>query len=256
MPRWIRFKSKEGVGTGVVEGDDVRIASGSMYDRPTFDGRTVKLASLKLLAPCEPTKIIGMWRNFYALEGAVNLPTPTQPLYFLKGTNSLCNPLDEIAPPAGYDGTVVFEGEIAIVIGKRAKRVSEAEAGNYIFGYTCVNDVTALDLLRVDETFSHWTRAKSFDTFCPLGPSIATDLDLNSAQIQVYVDGNKRQDYPVADMIIPPARLVSLISHDMTLFPGDVIAAGTSIGVGRLKPGKKVTVQIEGVGELTNTYGS
>jgi 2-keto-4-pentenoate hydratase/2-oxohepta-3-ene-1,7-dioic acid hydratase in catechol pathway len=140
------------------------------------------------------------------------------------------------------------------VIGKRCTGVDEAHAGEYIFGYTCVNDVTAFDLINADPSFAQWTRAKSFDTFGVFGPVIATGLDPDTLTIRAILDGDERQNYPASDMIMKPARLVSAISRDMTLMPGDVIACGTSIGAGKMKPGSTIEVAIDGIGTLTNRF--
>jgi 2-keto-4-pentenoate hydratase/2-oxohepta-3-ene-1,7-dioic acid hydratase in catechol pathway len=149
---------------------------------------------------------------------------------------------------------VIFEGELGIVIGKRCRAVSEADAANCIFGYTCVNDVTASEILNKDPGFAQWTRAKSFDTFGVFGPVIATGLDPSSLVVKTILNDQERQNYPVADVIFAPAALVSLISRDMTLEAGDVIACGTSIGVGSMKPGSTVSIVIEGIGTLTNRF--
>ena len=156
--------------------------------------------------------------------------------------------------PAAYAGKVVYDGELGVVIGKRTRAISEAEAASHIFGYTRINDVTAAELLFKDTSFAQRKRAKSFATFGVIGPVIATGLDPMVLSIRTILSGQARQNYPVADMIFPPARLVSLISHDMTLEPGDVIACGTSIGVGSMKAGSEVSIIIEGIGELTNRY--
>ena len=156
--------------------------------------------------------------------------------------------------PASYSGKVVYEGELGIVIGERCKAVSEAQAPGCIFGYTCINDVTAVEILNKDPGFAQWTRAKSFDTFGVFGPVIATGLDPAKLMVKTILNGQERQNYPVADIIFPPARLVSLISQDMTLEAGDVIACGTSVGVGSMKPGSTVSIVIEGIGTLSNRY--
>ena len=149
---------------------------------------------------------------------------------------------------------MVYEGELGIVIGKRCTAVAEADAPGCIFGYTCINDVTAAEILNKDASFAQWTRAKSFDTFGAFGPVIATGLDPSTLAVRTILNGQERQNYPVADMIFPPARLVSLISQDMTLEPGDVIACGTSVGVGSMKPGSSVSIVIDGIGTLSNRY--
>jgi len=157
--------------------------------------------------------------------------------------------------PRSYDGRVAYEGELGIVIGKACTGVSVAEAADHILGYTCVNDVTAMELLQRDPSFAQWTRAKNFDGFGVFGPVVATGLDPASLTVRTLVNGRERQNYRVDDMIFPPAELVSRISQDMTLVPGDVIACGTSLGVLPMKPGIMIEVVIEGIGTLRNPYG-
>ena len=156
--------------------------------------------------------------------------------------------------PASYSGKVVCEGELGIVIGRTCRAVSEAEAARNIFGYTCINDVTAAEIPHRDPTFAQWTRAKSFDSFGVFGPVVATGLDPMQLSIRTVLNDQERQSYPVADMVFPPAKLVSLISQDMTLDPGDVGACGTSAGLGSMKPGSTVSVTIDGIGTLTNGF--
>ncbi|MFC7690610.1 fumarylacetoacetate hydrolase family protein [Paeniroseomonas aquatica] len=176
------------------------------------------------------------------------------PLYFLKNSRSIIGPGAAIRPPAGYAGKVLYEGELGIVIGRTCTAVDEAAAEAAIFGYTAVNDVTALDLLTADASFPQWARAKGCDTFGPIGPAIATGLNWSAARVKVALNGRVRQDYPAADMILPPARIVSLISREMTLHPGDVIACGTSVGALPMRPGMVVAVSIDGIGTLENPY--
>jgi 2-keto-4-pentenoate hydratase/2-oxohepta-3-ene-1,7-dioic acid hydratase in catechol pathway len=149
---------------------------------------------------------------------------------------------------------VVFEGELGIVIGKKATRVPERDALDHVFGYTCANDVTVADILNRDASFAQWVRAKGFDTFCPFGPAVATGLDPATLQVRTILNGDVRQDYPISDMRFSVEQLVSLISQDMTLYPGDIILCGTSIGVGSMKPGSTVEVEIAGIGKLSNRY--
>ena len=160
--------------------------------------------------------------------------------------------MSPIRRPVSYAGKIVFEGELGIVIGKRCKEVSPTEAASHIFGYTCVNDVTASDLLFENSDFAQWTRAKSFDTFGCLGPVIATKFDSEAARLITRVDGAERQNYPLSDMIFAPSELVSKISHDLTLVAGDVIACGTSLGVGSIKDGARIDIGIDGIGSLRN----
>jgi 2-keto-4-pentenoate hydratase/2-oxohepta-3-ene-1,7-dioic acid hydratase in catechol pathway len=195
-----------------------------------------------------------LWNNFHERAAKEGNPLPADPLYFLKSNNSFCAPGSVIRKPAHFEGKVVFEAELGIVIGERASAVSESDAPAHIFGYTCVNDVTAVEILRMDKTFEQWTRSKGFDTFGPIGPAIVTDIDPQALRVRAILNGQERQYYPVADMIFSPARLVSLISRDMTLEPGDIIACGTSVGAGSMKPGSTIQISIDGIGTLENRY--
>jgi 2-keto-4-pentenoate hydratase/2-oxohepta-3-ene-1,7-dioic acid hydratase in catechol pathway len=150
---------------------------------------------------------------------------------------------------------VLYEGELGIVIGRRCANIGEAEAATHIFGYTCINDVTAIDILHADPAFAQWTRAKGFDGFGVIGPVIATGLDPAGLRIRTLLDGRERQNYAVSDMFFEPYRLVSLISQDMTLNPGDIIACGTSVGALPMKPGSQVEVVIDGIGTLSSVMG-
>nr|WP_309246878.1 fumarylacetoacetate hydrolase family protein [Ramlibacter montanisoli] len=157
-------------------------------------------------------------------------------------------------PSPGGSAKVVFEGELGIVIGRSCKQVSEHHAMAHVFGFTCANDVTVADILHRDASFAQWVRAKGFDTFCPLGPAVATGLDPAKLRVRTVLNGEVRQDYPIADMRFSVAQLVSLISQDMSLLPGDVILCGTSVGVGSMKPGSTVQVEIAGIGTLSNRF--
>ena len=179
---------------------------------------------------------------------------PAEPLYLLKAPNSYLAPGAEIRKPL-CDGKVVFEGELGIVIGKTCTAVPEAEALGHVFGYTCANDVTVADILNRDASFTQWVRAKGYDTFCPMGPVVATGLDPAKLTVTTLLNGEVRQNYPISDMRFSVQQLVSLISLDMTLYPGDVILCGTSIGVGSMKPGSLVEVEIGGIGRLSNRFG-
>jgi 2-keto-4-pentenoate hydratase/2-oxohepta-3-ene-1,7-dioic acid hydratase in catechol pathway len=178
---------------------------------------------------------------------------PSHPLFLIKPESCVIGPGEDIQRPLAYPGKIAFEGELGIVIGRRCKNVGAAEATEYIFGYTCVNDVTAAEVLNENGDFAQWCRSKGYDTFGCVGPAITTGFDWAAARVITRLDGVERQNYPLSDMIIPPAELVSFISHDMTLLPGDVIAVGTSLGVGSMKDGATVDVQIDGIGVLSNT---
>jgi 2-keto-4-pentenoate hydratase/2-oxohepta-3-ene-1,7-dioic acid hydratase in catechol pathway len=199
--------------------------------------------------------MIALWNNFRALAAKLNVPEPPEPLYLLKAGNSFLGPNQKIRRPKAYAGKVVYEGELGIVIGKIAANVSEADAAKHIFGYTCINDVTAAEIIQKDKTFPQWVRAKSFDTFGVFGPVIATGLRPETLTVKTVLNGEERQNYPISDMVFQPARLVSMISNDMTLNPGDVICCGTSLGVGTMKdPKNEVSVTIDGIGTLSNVF--
>ena len=215
--------------------------------------RMLPLSTIQLLTPVQPTKIIALWNNFHALGEKLKLAAPAEPLYFIKAPNSYLDPNGTIRKPAG-DGKVVFEGELGIVIGKTCKAVSETQALDHVLGYTCANDVTAADILNRDASFAQWVRTKGFDTFCPFGPAVASGLDPAKLVVRTLLNGEVRQDYPISDMRFSVQQLVSLISQDMTLYPGDIILCGTSIGVGSMKPGSTVVVEIAGIGRLSNRF--
>ena len=252
--RWIRFEHAGEVGFGTLEGDRVHRRRGDFFGASEETGTRHALADVKVLTPTEPTKVIALWNNFKALGEKLNLPVPAEPLYLLKTPNSYLATGEAIRKPL-CDGKVVFEGELGIVIGKTCTAVAEADALDHVFGYTCANDVTAADILNRDASFTQWVRAKGFDTFCPMGPVVATGLDPSALTVTTLLDGEVRQRYPIGDMRFSVQRLVSLISMDMTLHPGDVILCGTSVGVGSMKPGSLVEVEIEGIGRLSNRYG-
>jgi 2-keto-4-pentenoate hydratase/2-oxohepta-3-ene-1,7-dioic acid hydratase in catechol pathway len=219
----------------------------------TLDGETVRVHDVNLRRPVEPSKVIAMYNNFGALLAKMNVARPAEPQYLLKPPNTYNDPGARITDPK-TDSRVIFEGELAIVIGRHARRVAEAEALAHVFGYTCVNDVTAVDYLTRDPSFAHWVRAKGFDGFCPIGPAIATGLDPSALSVRSMLNGQLRQDYPISDMLFSVPQLVSRLSHDMTFLPGDLILCGTSVGVGVMKPGSRIEVEIAGIGTLANDY--
>jgi 2-keto-4-pentenoate hydratase/2-oxohepta-3-ene-1,7-dioic acid hydratase in catechol pathway len=239
---------------GTIFEDAFHVHEGDMFTGAAPTGESVPLAGVSWLTPCQPTKIVGLWNNFHQAAEKNGWAVPAEPLYFVKAPSSFCAHLSPIRAPKTYDGRVVYEGELGIVIGRSVAAASQLEAEAAIFGYTCVNDVTALELIGRDASFAQWTRAKNFDTFGVFGPVIATDIDPSALSVRTLVNGRERQNYPVADMVFKPVDLVRLISQDMTLVPGDVIACGTSLGVLPMKPGTVVEVEIDGVGRLSNTY--
>jgi 2-keto-4-pentenoate hydratase/2-oxohepta-3-ene-1,7-dioic acid hydratase in catechol pathway len=252
VAQWARFRTQAGIGFGILEDGHILEHEGDMFEASRATGRSLGMDTVTLLSPCVPSKIVALWNNFHALAAKIGKAAPAHPLFFIKSATSVVGPGEPIKRPTGYSGKIVFEGELGIVIGKRAKDVPLDEAGNHIFGYTCVNDVTAMDILFENGDFPQWGRSKSFDTFGCLGPVIATDFDSKTANLVTRLDQAERQNYPLADMIFPPHELVSRISHDVTLLPGDVIACGTSLGVGSIKDGVTVEVHIDGIGSLFN----
>jgi len=241
------------VGFGTLHGDHVVEHSGELFASAGPTGKSLLPGAFTLLAPCQPSKIVALWNNFHALATKLGKAAPGHPLFLLKPATCVAGPGEPIRRPRAYGGKIAFEGELGIVIGRKCKDVTAAEAFGHIFGYTCVNDVTAADVLNETPDFAQWCRSKSYDTFGCIGPAIATQFNWVDAKVSTRLDGVQRQSYPLSDMIIPPTELVSLISQDMTLLPGDVIAVGTSLGVGSMKDGSTVEVQIDGIGVLSNT---
>jgi 2-keto-4-pentenoate hydratase/2-oxohepta-3-ene-1,7-dioic acid hydratase in catechol pathway len=253
MTRWVRFRTRDGtLGYGALEGVRIAEHTGDLFDAPMPTGSSVRLEDVDLLPPCVPSKIVALWNNFHALAAKLEKTEPAHPLFLLKPASSLAGPGQKIERPAAYRGKIAFEGELGIVIGRRCKDVSPTEAQACIFGYTCVNDVTAAEVLNEDANFPQWTRAKGYDTFGCIGPAIARGFDWSQARVITRLDGVERQNYLLSDMIYSPAEQVSRISHDMTLLPGDVIACGTSLGVGSMKDGSTIEIDIDGIGSLVN----
>jgi 2-keto-4-pentenoate hydratase/2-oxohepta-3-ene-1,7-dioic acid hydratase in catechol pathway len=254
--QWARFRSNDGrIGFGVFGDTHIDEYEGDLFGASRPTGRTIARAACTLQSPCTPSKIVALWNNFHALKVKLGKSTPTHPLFLIKPGTSVIGPDEPIRRPSGYAGKIAYEGELGIVIGKLCKNLSPNDAGNHIFGYTCVNDVTASDVLNENIDFAQWCRSKGYDTFGCLGPVITTGLDWSRLRVITRVDGVERQNYPLSDMIMPPEELVSRISHDMSLLPGDVIACGTSVGVGSIKDGCGVEVAIDGIGSLVNVLG-
>jgi 2-keto-4-pentenoate hydratase/2-oxohepta-3-ene-1,7-dioic acid hydratase in catechol pathway len=253
VTRWARFRAADGaVGFGLLDAGGITQYEGCMFDRPKPSGVTVANGAFTLLPPCTPSKIIALWNNFHALGAKLGKSAPSHPLYLIKPGSCLAGPGEAIRRPLAYRGKIAFEGELGIVIGRLCKDVAARSAADYVLGYTCVNDVTAAEVLNENPDFAQWCRSKGYDSFGCVGPVIASELDCARAQVITRLDGVERQNYPLADMIFPPLELVSRISHDMSLLPGDVIACGTSLGVGSIKDGSSVEVTIDGIGSLFN----
>lgn len=228
--------------------DDVRPLRGTFFEDPIPIGETLPLTEVRLLAPLIPSKVICIGRNYVEHAEELGSEIPSEPLMFMKPSTAVIGPEDPIRLPPESE-RVDHEGELAVVIGRPCRRVSEEEASAFILGYTCGNDVTARDLQKKD---GQWTRAKGFDSFCPLGPWVETDLDLSDLEISTRVNGEVRQRGRTSDMIFPPPLLVAYVSRVMTLLPGDVILTGTPSGVGPLSEGDRVEVEVEEIGALAN----
>ena len=238
MTSWVRYESEEGSGFGVLDGASIRVHEGDLFDRPQPTGRSVPRDAVRLTMPVRPGKVLAVWNNFRALIEKMSLRVPAEPLYFIKSPNAYLDPGATIRKPA-CDSRIIFEGELAVVIGRTCRAVSER---------------TAVDILTRNPDFAQWCRAKGYDTFCPLGPSIETGLDPSTLTIRTRLNGGERQRYPMSDAVFGVPQLVSRLSNDMTLNAGDVILCGTSVGVGVMKRGSTVEVEIDGIGCLTNRF--
>lgn len=234
---------------GLVRGELVSLLDGDPLLGPVRElGQEIPLEGARLLVPCSPSKIVGVGLNYRAHALEMGKPLPAEPLLFLKPPSALIPTGAPIHRPRGYQ-RVDFEGELAVVIGRRCRHVSDEEALSHVFGYTILDDVTVRDLQKQDIQF---TRAKGFDGFAPVGPFIATDIDPARAHIRSSLNGAPRQDSTTADLIFSVAQLVSFVSRVMTLEPGDLLTTGTPPGVGNLSPGDTISIAIDGIGTLTN----
>lgn len=245
----VRYQEGSVVKWGVVEENMIREMDGDPFGHLHLAPKMIGIEEVKLLSPCLPSKILALGLNYRDHAEEVKMVPPKEPLLFMKPSTSVIGPGDGIIYPK-MSKRVDYEAELAVVIGKAAKRVSEERAGDYILGYTCFNDVTARDLQSEDK---QWTRAKGFDTFAAIGPWIVTDIDPHHLAISTYLNGERCQHSNTKHLIFSPRQLLSFISHVMTLLPGDVIATGTPSGIGPMAIGDKVEVVIEGIGTLNNT---
>ncbi|MEU4687775.1 fumarylacetoacetate hydrolase family protein [Actinoplanes sp. NPDC023714] len=257
--RFARFVHAGGVSFGVVEGDGssgltVAEIDATPFQEVRFTGQRWALPDVRLLAPIFPTKVIGIGRNYADHAAEMGNEVPKEPLIFIKPNTSVIGPNDAIRIPSVTE-RVEEEAELAVVIGvSGARRVDRAGAEKAIFGYTVGNDVTARDLQRKDP---QWTRAKGFDSFCPIGPWIVTGLDVSDVEVRCEVGRDPenlevRQIGRTKDMVFDVPSLISYVSHVMTLLPGDIILTGTPAGVSQIVPGDTVSVSIQGIGELRN----
>ncbi len=256
MALWVRFKTAgaDRIGMGRLDGGQIVVHEGALFDSPSPTGECIGREDAVIVTPCAPSKMIALWNNYHALAGEKSLERPQTPLYLFKPANAWLAHGQTIRHPAGYEGEVFYEGELGIVIGRECGNLAPQDAAGAIFGYTCINDVTAFGLLKEYPGFDQWSRAKGFDTFGVFGPAIATGLDYRNLEIVTRVNGAEVQRYPASDMILPPREIVAALSRDMTLMPGDVICCGTSVGLGPMPRNSRVEVVIEGIGCLENLY--
>ena len=238
----------------VANGDEWRLVNGDLFGAYEL-GDAIDAAGHRALAPVVPSKIVAIGLNYRDHAAEQHKPLPAEPMMFLKPSTAVIGPDETILLPEGA-GRIDHEAEVGVVIGKRARHVPEQDAAQYVLGLTCVNDVTARELQRKDVQY---TRAKGFDTFAPIGPSIAVGLDYHTPEglgVEGWVNGARRQASTTRELIFPIDRLIAFITKVMTLLPGDIISTGTPAGIGPLAAGDRVTVKVEGVGELTNPVRS
>jgi len=246
--RIVRFRAGGKTRYGVLEGQHIVEYAGTPYGSFKKARKKYLLSQAVLLAPVVPSKIVGVGLNYREHAEEMHVQVPAEPQLFFKPISALCGPDDPIVFPP-QSRRVDYEGELAIVIKKRCHHVAAERAREYVLGYTCLNDVTARDLHVRD---GQPTRAKAFDSFCPVGPCIATDIDPNGVDVETWVNGERRQASNTKHLICPVEDLVARVSAIMPLLPGDVIATGTPSGIGPLHPGDKVEVRIESIGGLKN----
>ncbi|MGD9143854.1 MAG: fumarylacetoacetate hydrolase family protein [Dehalococcoidia bacterium] len=244
----VRFSKDNNTLYGILEKNIVHALRGTPYRHIDKTGKSYTPDEVKLLSPCKPSKVVALGVNYRSHGEEMSHRIPEEPLIFIKPSTSVIGPEADIVYPS-ISQRVDYEGELGVVIGKRARYVPPQDTNKYIFGYTCVNDVTARDIQARDK---QWTRGKGFDTFCPIGPFIETELNPGNLMLETRLNGERKQYTSTADLVFAVDELVSFISQVMTLLPGDVIATGTTAGVGPMQPDDMVEVEIEGIGILKN----
>ena len=253
--KFIRFTSGDTISrSGILKNDtEVVEISGDMFNKYQETDNVYQLNEIKVLPPSVPSKIICVGLNYSDHAEEMNKPLPPSPMLFMKPNTAVIAHNEEIIYPSHMSKRVDYEGEIAVVIGQETYMVEEEHAGEYIFGYTCINDITARDLQKIDIQF---TRGKGFNTFAPFGPFIETEISPDNLSIMTLLNNEVKQNSTTSNLIFKINTLVSFISKIMTLLPGDVIATGTPAGVGPVEPGDTLEVRIEGIGSLINTVAS
>jgi len=248
-----RFRYRKKILYGILKEEFLFPLKGSIFKDFHIGDSPIPMGEVKLLAPVEPSKIVGIGRNYGDHARELGNAVPEEPLIFLKPSTAVIGPQEEIRYPA-MSARVDYEGELAVIIKKKARLLAEADpVADYIMGYTCFNDVTARDLQAKDVQF---TRAKSFDTFAAVGPCIATDLDPGALHLKTFLNGKLVQSGATSNLTFSVPFLVRFVSRVMTLLPGDIIATGTPAGIGPMIPGDRVDVQIDGIGVLSNTVAA
>jgi 2-keto-4-pentenoate hydratase/2-oxohepta-3-ene-1,7-dioic acid hydratase in catechol pathway len=246
--RIVRYSREGQVGFGILEGETIAALSPHPFAAFEYTGERFPTGEVRLLAPVLPTKVVAVGRNYAEHAPKMGGEVPDDPVIFLKPSTAVIGPGDPIVHP-GWVGRVDYEGELAVIVGKLARRLDEADAIQAVLGFSCANDVTARDLQRAD---GQWARAKGFDSFCPLGPWIETDLDSSDLALRTLVNGEPRQQARTSQLERGVASLMAFVSRVMTLLPGDVLLTGTPAGVGPLEVGDRVEVEIDGIGVLAN----
>ena len=244
----VRFTSDTKAEYGMLNGQVIQGMEGNPYRRLKHSRYQYNLSDVRLLPPCTPSKVVAIGLNYHSHGTELKMTIPTEPLIFIKPSTSVIGPGDDILYPDSSQ-RVDYEAELGVVIKTRAYRIAEEKALDYVLGYTCFNDITARDLQKKD---GQWTRAKGFDTFAAIGPWIETDLDPFSVNLEAHLNGELKQRGNTRDLIFSVPKLVSFISHVMTLLPGDVIATGTPEGIGPMNPGDTIEIKIEPIGTLRN----
>jgi len=247
--RFVRCVVDGAPAWGVLDGAEVAIVEPHPFTTFAPTGQRVGVEGLRLLAPVIPSKIVAAGKNYRDHAAELGGEVPDEPLLFLKPSTALLGPGDAVPLPVDVSDEINFEGEVAVVIGALLSRVTPEVAAAGILGVTCANDLTLRDVQRRE---SQWFRAKGFDGSCPLGPAIATGLDLGALRVRTWVDGELRQDGTTADLVFDIPTIVAEASRTMTLLPGDVVLTGTPAGVGPVRPGQRVRVEVDGVGALEN----
>ena len=246
--RIVRVHDKGKPQWGVIKNEAVCLLEEMPFKKIKYSGRMIALKKARLIAPVIPSKIIMVGLNYKDHAKELGMRIPREPVIFLKPPTSIAGPGQEIIYPEMVK-RLDYEAELALVIKKEACNIKENKVREYILGYTCCNDITARDIQKKD---GQWTRAKSFNTFCPLGPHIETDIDLEDIVVRSYLNGKLKQNSSISNFIFPINYLVSFISRIMTLLPGDVISTGTPKGVGKMKTGDIIEIEISGIGRLKN----